>query len=220
MTEPKKPGRRKSAERAQPPAEDAGERRITRGSPRKQAEAPAGPAIYQLKITLDHIRPPVWRRVLVPDCTLETLHHVIQAAMGWYNCHLHIFEVNGIQFGKSSPGWDVEEESAVRLSDLAAKKVKKIHYAYDMGDDWGHTVLIEKVLEPEPGQHYPVCTAGKRACPPEDCGGPWGYADFLDAIADPGHEAHADMVEWIGRKFDSEAFDLDATNRELRRVRV
>jgi hypothetical protein len=85
-----------------------------------------------------------------------------------------------------------------------------------MGDNWGHTIQVEKVLDAGPGVRYPRCLAGKRACPPEDCGGPWGYADLLEAIQDPRHERHEELLEWVGGEFDAEAFDTEAVNEELR----
>lgn len=98
----------------------------------------------------------------------------------------------------------------------SAPKVKsKLIYEYDFGDGWEHTIEVQKIYEPEPGVKYPVCLAGKKACPPEDCGGIWGYYDLLNAIADPKHEMHAEMVEWLGDSFNPDAFDLDEVNTVL-----
>lgn len=191
--------------------------------PAKAAPKAAKGPIYQLKITMNHVKPPVWRRVQTGDCTLAQLHDVIQASMGWHGGHLHLFEIGGEQFGLPEQ-WqgdfmgdgEVNDSHKVKLSQVAADGVKKLRYVYDMGDDWEHAVLIEKTVESEPGAKYPRCIDGKRACPPEDCGGAWGYGDFLNAIADPKHESHADMVEWIGGEFDPERFDLDGVNEMLR----
>jgi hypothetical protein len=175
--------------------------------------------VYRLKITLAKIQPPLWRRVEVKDCTLAKLHDVIQRCMGWDDYHLHLFEIDGEQYGDPRQ-WDGqldgEGERRVKLGQLVAAGVKKFGYDYDMGDGWHHTIQVEKVLEPEPGVRYPRCTAGARACPPEDCGGPWGYADFVNAVQDPAHEQHEEMLEWIGGQFDPEAFGLEAVNRKLR----
>ena len=134
-----------------------------------------GPAeVYQLKITPRDIKPPVWRRVQVKDGTLGKLHAVIQACMGWTNSHLHAFDVGGQQYGEPDPDGMLEtaDERKVKLSQVVARGHKKFSYTYDFGDSWDHTIQVEKVLDPEPGVRYPRCVAGKRACPPEDCGGP------------------------------------------------
>ncbi len=176
--------------------------------------------VYQLKITLKDIKPPVWRRVLVPDCSLERLHEVIQAAMGWENYHLYDFEVGGRHYTdpRGMDDLDMGDAGKVKLSGVAPEGKAKLRYTYDFGDDWQHEVLVEKVVPPEDGQKYPVCIAGKRACPPEDCGGPWGYMEFAEAIKDPSHERHGEFIEWRG-EFDPEAFDPEAVNKELRRMR-
>ena len=176
--------------------------------------------VYQLKITLKDIKPPVWRRVLVPDCSLLRLHEIIQAAMGWENYHLYDFEVGGEHFTdpRGMDDLDMEDAGKVKLSGVAPEGKAKLRYTYDFGDNWQHEVVVEKILPPEEGRKYPVCIAGKRACPPEDCGGPWGYMEFADAIKDPRHERHGEFVEWRG-EFDPEAFDPDALNKELRRLR-
>jgi hypothetical protein len=140
--------------------------------------------------------------------------------MGWTDSHLHTFTVGKQAYSVPDPDWDwVKDERRVRLSDVVAARHKKFLYTYDMGDNWDHTLLIEKVLPPEEGATYPRCLAGKRACPPEDCGGVWGYAEFLEAISDPEHPEHEDMLEWIGGEFDPEAFDLEEVNAALRGVR-
>jgi hypothetical protein len=187
------------------------------------ARTKASGVVYQLKITLRDIRPPIWRRVQVKDCTLAKLHDVIQASMGWADYHLHTFDIGREQYGdprqwEDDLGVDPEvgNEGKVRLSQLVAQGVKKFGYTYDMGDNWEHTIQVEKVLDAEPGVRYPRCVAGKRACPPEDCGGPWGYADFVEAIQEPDHERHEELLEWVGGDFDPEAFDIEAVNEELR----
>ncbi len=177
-------------------------------------------AIYQLKITLDELRPPIWRRVLVPASTLlPTLHHVIQTVMGWENAHLHAFRVGETTYGQPGSEMDdwMQSETRIRLAQIAPDVKSKVHYEYDFGDGWQHTVVVEKILPAEAGQPYPRCLIGKRACPPEDCGGPWGYAELLEALSDPKHTNHAEMRDWVGDEFDPEAFDLNAVNAELRK---
>lgn len=176
--------------------------------------------VYQLKVTLKNIKPPVWRRLLVPDCTLDDLHEIIQVAMGWDNYHLYAFRIGGSEFTR--PDMDqgelnMEDSTSAMLSDGIAKPKQKFIYQYDFGDDWEHEVLVEKIVEPEPGQKYPLCVKGKQACPPEDVGGPWGYAEYLEAMADSRHERHAEFKDWRG-EVDPEAFDLEAVNRELRKA--
>ncbi len=177
--------------------------------------------VYQLKVTLRDIRPPVWRRLLVPDCSLARLHEAIQVAMGWANYHLYSFEVGDESFTdpRGAAELDMEDAGRARLSDIIPKEKAKFGYTYDFGDNWDHEVLVEKVLPPGEGQPYPVCVDGRRACPPEDVGGPWGYAEFLDAIRDPSHEQHEELLEWVGGEFDPESFEPDAVNRDLRRLK-
>ena len=167
--------------------------------------------------------PPIWRRIQVPDCTLGELHEVLQVVMGWEDCHLHQFIVRGEYYGPLDPedsDWDMEMEDEEKISiSQVAKTGRKVRfiYEYDFGDSWQHEILLEKILEPEPNVTYPRCIEGARACPPEDVGGIWGYAEFLGAISDPNHEDHDEMVEWVGGKFDPEKFSVDKVNRELRK---
>lgn len=175
------------------------------------------PDILQIKVTLRETKPPVWRRLLLPsNLNLEHLHQILQLAMGWMDCHLHEFEIGGRRYGAKDPDFDGVDERKVKLRDVLGVKGAKGKYTYDFGDGWEHSLLVEKVLPPEPGKAYPMCVAGKRACPPEDCGGPWGYEEFLEAMADPEHEQHEELSEWIGGEFDPEAFDVDEVNRMLK----
>ncbi len=182
-----------------------------------KAEAP----IYQLKVTLYDSKPPIWRRLLVPgNITLGELHYVIQIAMGWENSHLHQFVVgdqyySDPSFGLAEYGERVGNEGRATLSRIVPGEKFKFTYEYDFGDSWLHDILVEKILPPDPQMKLPVCIKGKRACPPEDVGGVWGYDSFLEAIKNPDHPEHAMYREWIGDDFDPEEFDLDAINREL-----
>jgi hypothetical protein len=173
-------------------------------------------AVYQLKITLRDSQPPIWRRVQVEDCTLAELHDVIQVAMGWEFSHLYSFDINGIEYGDSNmPDSDLEDDSRVKLSHLVRGEKFKFRYTYDFGDNWEHEIVVEKILSPEEGTSYPVCVDGKRAGPPEDVGGIWGYMDFIEAMRNPAHERHAEFAEWFEDEFDPEAFDVDVVNIEL-----
>ena len=180
--------------------------------------------IYQFKVTLKGSDPPIWRRFQVPDLTLGELHDVLQVVMGWEDCHLHQFIIRGESYGPQDPDdldWamETEDEEDILISQVA-KMGRKVRftYEYDFGDSWQHEIVLEKTLEPEPKVKYPRCIEGARACPPEDVGGIWGYADFLQAVSDPKHESHRDMKEWIGGKFDPEKFSVEEVNKELRKL--
>lgn len=152
---------------------------------------------------------------MVPgNLTLASLHRVINDAMGWYDCHLHSFTIHGADFGvPDRDGWDGPEmvsEKKYRLEDLVGEK-ERFSYTYDFGDDWVHGVLVEKVIAGELAT--PRCIAGARACPPEDCGGAWGYAELVDAIVDETHERHAELVGWIPVGWTPERFDLALADR-------
>jgi hypothetical protein len=187
--------------------------------------SPKTQSIYQLKVTLRYVKPPIWRRILVPgDVDLGLLHEILQVAMGWLGGHLHAFSAGGV--GYSIPdeddvfgGSDLDERT-VTLSEVAPAEKSRLTYQYDFGDDWNHDIAVEKILPREEGKRYPACTAGKRACPPEDCGGPWGYGEFLEAIRDPKHPDHKMWTEWVGGSFDPEAFDLDETNEGLAAIKL
>ncbi|MCX6876222.1 MAG: plasmid pRiA4b ORF-3 family protein [Verrucomicrobia bacterium] len=192
-----------------------------------QATAASGPPVFQIKITLKGSKPPIWRRLLLPgDIPLDCLHHVIQAAMGWYCCHLHQF-MTGTgpttrYFGEQTPDFsdfndlEIEDEREFSLAGLAPAARKKLRYEYDYGDGWLHEILVEKLLPPDPAMRHPVCTAGENACPPEDCGGIYGYYDLLAAVKDPKHPEHKERLEWLGGSFDPERFELDAVNMTLK----
>jgi hypothetical protein len=181
--------------------------------------------IYQIKVTLKHSKPPIWRRIQVSgDISLGKLHRILQVVMGWSDSHLHQFVMHGVYFGEPHPdyrdmGWEMRDERRVKLNQIVQGEKSRLRYEYDFGDSWEHELMVEKILRPAPGVFYPVCLKGKRACPPEDVGGVWGYADFLEAIQYPDHPNHEDMLEWIGGEFDPDAFDLEEVNETLRHVR-
>lgn len=179
------------------------------------------PVIYQLKITLQDIRPPIWRRILVPsNIHLGVLHDVIQTAMGWTDSHLHQFTINQVDYGVPMPEYDddefeVKDESQVKLSQVIPGESFMFLYHYDFGDCWDHDVLVEAVLPFDPEAQYPVCLMGKRACPPEDCGGVGGYMNLLTVLQDPSHYDYEDLLEWVGDEFNPAVFDLEETNQVL-----
>ncbi len=181
---------------------------------------------YQFKITLRVVKPPIWRRIAIEDGTLDDLHCYIQAAMGWECVHLHQFlidertyarmdELEDDPFAMETTDFDSSE---VLLSELLAGKKKgyKFRYDYDFGDGWEHDIVFEGELPMQPDQEYPVCLAGARACPPEDVGGPWGYAEFLEAIKDPQHESNQMYPEWHAEGFLPEEFSIEETTADMR----
>ena len=182
--------------------------------------AARGP-VLQLKVSLAGASdPPVWRRLLVPASTrLDRLHDVIQAAMGWEDYHLHAFTAGDVDYGPADSELGHRNERRTALGDVIGERGDRMRYIYDFGDHWQHDVVVEKVLAAQPGSRYPICLTGKGRCPPEDCGGLWGYAELRETLADPTHEDHADMLEWLGiataAEFDPYAFDVDDVNAVL-----
>ena len=181
--------------------------------------------LFQFKITLLDIKPAIWRRIQVPDCTLVDLHEYIQAAFGWENYHLHQFEIDGVRYSQPAPDgddfdMDFEDETDVLLSKLLPNTAKRTRwtYEYDFGDGWRHEILFEGFPPSDPKAKAPLCLEGERACPPEDCGGPPGYGDYLAAIADPQHEQHEEMMEWRG-PFDPETFDAKKATKAMRKAK-
>lgn len=175
--------------------------------------------IYQIKITLRGSKPPIWRRVVVSGgLTLERLHEVIQIAMGWYNCHLHQFEIDGESYGDVQMDdleMDQLDERKFRLCDVVDREKAKFAYQYDFGDGWDHDVLVEKITAAAEGVKTMVCLAGKGRCPPEDCGGIWGYYNLLEILADPKHKEHKMIKEWAGAMIDPTEFDSEEVTESL-----
>ena len=171
--------------------------------------------IARLKITLDDVKPAVLRRIEVPfDIRLDRLHLILQAAVGWTNSHLYEIRARGVRWSTPFPdqdsGGDFLDARKVRLSEvLEDVGTKTLKYLYDFGDGWEHTIKIERLIDPEPSTLYPRLIEAKGRCPPEDIGGPWGYAEFLEAIADPKHERHREFKEWFADDFNPHVVDLD-----------
>jgi hypothetical protein len=162
--------------------------------------SPAHNVVVQMKVKLLGVtKPPVWRRVQVrADTRLDQLHEIIQVALGWGNYHMHSFSYANREFGLPDPELGFSDERRVKLGELIAGVGDRFRYTYDFGDDWEHEILVEELLDAEPETLYPVLVAAKGACPPEDCGGPWGYANLRQILADPSHEEHQEMLEWLG----------------------
>jgi hypothetical protein len=172
-------------------------------------------------LTLRGVKPPVWRRVLVPSSwTLGELSPALEAVMGWYGGHLHSFDPGDVVYGEPDPDWgdDLQDEREVRVGDVLSHAGTKMRWDYDFGDGWEHDVVVEAILEPDPTLRYPHCVTGRRACPPEDCGGPYGYRDLLGALADPSHPDHEELKEWAPPGFDPARFDVREVNEALRQL--
>ncbi len=174
--------------------------------------------VLKFKVVLLDLSPPIWRELEVPnDYSFWDLHVAIQDAMGWTDSHLHAFEIDDASAGRIEVGIpDPEGGDSIiagwkrKLSEDFKNSGDECVYEYDFGDSWRHSVVLERVTQADAGVTYPRCVNGARNCPPEDCGGPFGYEEFLEAISDPGHENHEDMLEWCGGSFDPEEFDPKA----------
>ncbi len=179
---------------------------------------PPTASVHELRVSLDDVEPEIWRSLAVPSSlSLAGLHLVVQEAMGWQGYHLHEISVGDKRYGvDDGEGWDgpPEDERRYRLADVAPEG-QSFSYVYDFGDDWQHTISVQAVRPALPGEDFPRCTGGERACPPEDVGGTPGYQEFLVAISDPSDEEHDHYLEWAGGGFDPEHFDLAEANRRI-----
>jgi hypothetical protein len=179
--------------------------------------------IYRLYVFLLDIAPPIWRRIeLSSETSLAQLHKVLQAAMGWQDYHLHEFEIGGQRYGVPDTDYDlpgeVVKDSAIKLSSALPRKGASLLYSYDFGDNWAHSVVLEDIVPIEPDTKYPRVLDGARACPPEDSGGPYGYADLVEILAKPRHKEYRQMREWAGKNFDPEKFSAKAANLMLKQA--
>lgn len=179
--------------------------------------------VYRLYVFLLDIAPPIWRRVeLSSETSLAQLHTVLQAAMGWQDYHLHEFEIGGKRYGVPDEEFDqpgeVVKDSTVTLSNALPRKGASLLYSYDFGDNWAHSVILEDIVPVEPEAKYPRVIDGARACPPEDSGGPYSYADLVEILAKPRHKEHHHMREWAGKNFDPEKFSAKAANLLLKQT--
>jgi hypothetical protein len=186
---------------------------------------PAAERVFQFKITLLDIQPAIWRRIQVKDCTLDKLHERIQTAMGWTNSHLHDFKIGEQLYGdpmlmqENFEDMEYQDSTTTKISDLLPRINRRFRfqYEYDFGDSWYHEVLFEGVVRADPKVKYPLCLEGARACPPEDCGGIWGYPDFVEAIQNPANERHDELLEWLGGRFDPEEIDAAKATKAMKK---
>jgi len=177
--------------------------------------------LYEIKVELKEIEPAIWRILRVrPQTSLSRLHKVLQKAMGWTNSHLHLFEIDGQLYSEGDIEWesDIHDYHGMRLDKIFIEGRTSFIYEYDPGDSWRHDITLLGTVAGEPGEKI-ACIGGARACPPEDCGGTPGYYDLLVALSDPGHEEHDAMLEWVGGKYDPNAFDVATVDRALKRLR-
>jgi len=180
--------------------------------------------VHRLKVTLRRVKPPVWRRIEVAsNIKLSELSDVLEATMGWLGGHLHAFEAEGVHYevpdGESFGFRRPRDERKARLGEVLPAVKSKMRWDYDFGDGWEHDVVVEAIEPMNSDAVYPVCLAGKRTCPPEDCGGPWGYGNLLAAISDPAHEEHEELTEWLPPGFDPEEFDISEATDTMRSAR-
>ena len=182
--------------------------------------------IYQLKITLRGSKPSIWRRVLEErTATFLDLHLIIQSAMGWDNSHLYEFNVFGTRIADLDPDFDDDfgmkklDASSITIGDTFEEPGKKFTYEYDFGDGWIHQIAVEKILPRDSKLKYPICIAGKMNCPPEDCGGIWGFYNLIEIMKDKKHPEYQHYLEWLGGKYDPEYFDKEEINLELESLR-
>lgn len=178
--------------------------------------------VFQIQISLNGSKPRIWRRILIPaDLLLSDFHKIIQTTMGWENAHLHQFIKNRTFYTIKLEGDDFWGEmnnvdyKGMKVSDLLVAEKDKIIYEYDFGDGWEHVILLENIQQKK-GILYPVCIKGKMNCPPEDCGGIWGYFGMLEILENPKHPEHVGYKEWLGGDFDPEYFNLDEINERLK----
>lgn len=183
---------------------------------------------YQIKVVLNNIKPPIWRRLVVDSrMTMDALHDVIQISMGWDGSHLHQFiDRDGVVYNLQDDeefmmdfAGEAVDESLVLINEILKQEKDWLKYEYDFGDGWEHKIILEKILPHKKGQFSVVCTKGKRSCPPEDCGGPWRYQYILEQLAAPDDdEEYEELIEWLGEGFDAEHFDIDKVNLVLEEI--
>jgi len=177
--------------------------------------------MYEIKVQLLEVTPVVWRKIRVPaDTRLSRVHRILQVVMGWTNSHIHLFDIHGVYYGEPSSDWGMKvlDHRKTTLEQIFSQGVKSFIYEYDMGDGWRHRISLLKTVEGEPKEKA-ACLSGARACPPEDCGGSYGYIQMLVALSDPDHEDHAMYRDWLGEPFDPNNFNLEDINWDLKRLR-
>ena len=185
--------------------------------------AKAKTKILRLKIQLRDSKPPIWRRVLVKDSTtLGNLHKIIQIAMGWTDSHLHSFNYQGEEYGIPDPEFDfgdeMKDENRYKVGSLLKYPKDKMSYTYDFGDNWEHVITLEDIETDCKEPSLPVCIAGKKACPPEDCGGIYGYYGMLTELEDGDSEELEEIKDWLGEDFNPDLFDMNGINQALKKA--
>lgn len=178
--------------------------------------------IATLRIQLNDADPLIWRVVEVPtSVTLKVLHDIVQVTMGWLDYHLWEFVIAGQSYGvpmDDDQGTTARKvASRTRLRDVLSPGTTMIHYTYDFGDNWEHTLAVSDVRRGDPGSAYPRFIAGERDCPPEDCGGTPGFYEMLEARADPAHPDHAEISEWLD-DYDPDALEVFPIQVALGRI--
>lgn len=178
--------------------------------------------VIQLKITLTGTKPPIWRRVLVDKATtFEKLHHIIQIVMGWSNSHLYEFEIDNYRITEPNEEFDNDfgnktiDASTITLGEILTSVKEKFNYIYDFGDYWEHQIVVEKFLPGNPQTKYPICTSGNLNCPPEDCGGVFGFYNLLYIIGNKKHPERKELLDSLGGQYDVEYFNMDEINEML-----
>ena len=192
-----------------------------------ESSGPTTGTVHELKITLRSVKPAVWRRIQVPSSIgLDELAGLLVAAMGWMGGHLHSYQVGDVHYQPEDPdGWfdspmfNYKDEALVTLGEVLPTEKSKMRWDYDFGDGWEHNVIVERIAPADPQTTYPVCVDGGNSCPPEDCGGPWGYEEFLQAIADKAHPRHEELTEWSPLDFDAAHFDPTEATADMQSSR-
>ncbi len=177
--------------------------------------------ILQLKIVLKDTKPPIWRRILVhKNTTFFDLHNIIQIVMGWENYHLYEFNFLNYRISEIDEEFgfddDIIDSFKITIGEIISKEKQTFQYDYDFGDGWEHKITFEKFLNIEDNKQYPICTAGKLNCPPEDCGGTWGYYELLNILKDKNHPERKERIEWLGEDYNPEHFDIEEINQTLK----
>ncbi len=188
------------------------------GRQRAKTTAAPGPMAYHLHVALEGIEPPIWRQVSVPgQISLFGLHECLQVVMGWQNYHLHQFLMGETIYTEPNDEWEiaVKDDRRARLQRVAPPVGGTFVYEYDFGDSWRHRITVEAVVPQDDWTRIPWCLNGKRACPPEDCGGAGGYTRLLEALGNRRHPDHRQLREWVGPHYDPEVFSLQAVNSAL-----
>lgn len=172
--------------------------------------------IFKLHIALEGTSPLVWRRILVPGLfTLEALNSVFQLVMGWQMKHLYDYEINGARYTEPDDFDDTPVKSVAASLASATVAQTAFQYTYDFGDDWRHIITIEEIMSRDENMSYPICIGGENACPPEDCGGPHGFEEFKQHLADPKDPEHLEILRWVGGYYDPKSFDANRINRDM-----